>query len=529
MPLRKDAILEWKTDLACDPKRRRRMYTACTVPVEGCWAPSVHADCNHNEIHALLKRSLGPTPTADPDARHPVSNVFRRLRVLARNWGGSRWSYLETAQSYSGLLRRRYLDAERSLRVDGPVYHRDAQLGAFLKAEKFGYGKFGKPRMIFPRSPRYNLALASFLKPFEHWLWGYLTAKRLFGGSSTRVVAKGLNLTARAGLIAKKFKSFSDCVVFEVDGAAFEAHVDVWQLRKEHGVYLAAHSGDHELARLLKRQEVNEGVTKGGVKFSRAGGRASGDFNTGMGNTLIMLSVVVAVLRTYNLPFDVLADGDNCLIFLDAHNSSRVVGDFAQTALRMSGHEMVLERPVQILEQVRFGQCAPVELSPGRWRMVRDWRKVISQMTSSHANLVQPAFVKRYLRGVAQCELSLHVGVPVAQAFAARLLHVTEGEKAVDDHFYRDYEALGVELARREQAKFKEPTNCARLSFARAFGLEPDAQLQLESDLNGLDVEVGPWAAEESPWEHGLLNARPGLVDKFFDATEQIEAQGLGT
>jgi hypothetical protein len=494
------------------------MYTACNIGslIEGCWAPSVHANCNHNEIFALLKRSLAPTPWADPLQRKPVLAVFRRLRSIVRRWGGSRWSHLETAQSYTGALRRRYIDAETSLR-DDPLADKDSKLGAFLKAEKFGYGKYGKPRMIFPRSPRYNLALASFLKPFEHWLWGYLTARRLFGGSNTRVVAKGLNGVERAGLIRRKFKSFANCVCFEVDGQAFEAHVDVWQLQQEHAVYLAAHSGDRELASLLVRQLVNEGTTPGGVKFSRSGGRASGDFNTGMGNTLIMLAVVVAVLRHINVKFDTLADGDNALVFLERGDADRVVSCFHTLALQISGHEMVLERPVSVLEGIRFGQCAPVELSQGKWQMVRDWRKVISQMTSSHAHLQQPAFIAPYLRGVAQCELSLNSGVPVIQNLARRLVVVTEGAKAVQDHMYRDYEVLGVRVSSRHLAKFVEPTAVARASFCRAFGVEPDAQIEMERDLDLVDLNVCEWEIEDSPWASAqLLDSRPGLVDKFY-------------
>jgi hypothetical protein len=38
------------------------MFTAWCSQIEGCWVPSVHADCNHNEVSALLKRSLAPTP-----------------------------------------------------------------------------------------------------------------------------------------------------------------------------------------------------------------------------------------------------------------------------------------------------------------------------------------------------------------------------------------------------------------------------------------------------------------------------------
>lgn len=535
--MRDDACLELKTELGCDPKGRRKMYTAwaaTTSPyTEGCWVPSVHANCNHNEVVSLLKRSLGPTPLAGELERLPVIRQFKRLANVARAFGGSRWSHLETAQSYTGLLRRRYLEAERSLREDGPLVRADSMLAAFLKAEKFGAAKLGKPRMIFPRSPRYNLQLASWLKPFEHWLWGYLTAKRFFGGSNTRVVAKGLNMAQRGMLIARKFKSLVNCVVFEVDGAAFEAHCDVWQLQQEHAIYLAAYSGDPELAATLARQLVNEGFTPGGVRFSRAGGRASGDFNTGMGNTLIMSAVVVAVLRHLRVRFDLLVDGDNALVFLPGDVAERVLKCFAPLALSFSGHEMVLERPVDYIEGVRFGQSAPVEIQPDRWTMVRDWRKVVSQMTSNHAHLEQPAFVRPFLRGVAFCELSLHVGVPVAQSLANRIVHVTEGAKAVGAQFYREYEAMGVRVDSAMLTKFREPCATARRSFHRAFGLSPEAQVETERYLSSIDVVVDSWVPEESPWSHGdWLSARPGIAESWYDKpclSGPMPGVGLGT
>lgn len=533
LPLREGAYLEHKQDLGCH-KESRKMYTVWAAGnIEGCWVPSVHTNCNHNETHALLKRSLAPTPCADKTERIPVLKWFRKLRYVAKRFGGERWSHLETAQSYTGLLRRRYLEAERSLREDGPITRSDSKLAAFLKAEKFGAAKYGKPRMIFPRSPRYNLQLASWLKPFEHWLWGYLTAKRFFGGSNTRIVAKGLNMTQRANLIVRKFKSFADCVVFEVDGAAFEAHVDVWQLKKEHEVYLAAYGSDPELAATLARQLVNEGTTPGGVKFSRAGGRASGDFNTGMGNTLIMSAVVVAVLKHLNVPFDVLVDGDNALVFMPQSVSARVVECFAPLALRISGHEMVLENPVNHIEGIRFGQSAPVQVQKDKWTMVRDWRKVVSQMTSNHANLVQPKFCLPYLRGVGFCELSLHKGVPVSQNLARRLVHVTEGAKAVGAHFYREYEAMGVGIGSAYEARFSEPSSVARQSFYLAFGLDPEEQIEVERRLDNAVINVERWDPEDSPWKFGSYAcARPGLAEGWFDEPDRggpLPGVGLGT
>jgi len=101
-------------------------------------------------------------------------------------------------------------------------------------------------------------------------------------------VGKGLNPRQRANLIVRKFNQFRDCVVFEVDGKAFEAHVTVPQLEQEHSVYDVAYQ-DARLRKVLSRQLELAGVTANGVKFSRPGGRASGDYNTGMGNTLVML------------------------------------------------------------------------------------------------------------------------------------------------------------------------------------------------------------------------------------------------
>jgi len=312
-------------------------------------------------------------------------------------------------------------------------------------------------------------------------------------------------------------RNFASCVVFEVDGAAFEAHVDVWQLLEEQGVYLAAHGGAAGLASLLARQLVNEGSTRGGLRFSRAGGRASGDFNTGMGNTLIMLAVVVAVMKSLQIPFDLLVDGDNALVFMSQCDSARVVSCFSDLALQFSGHEMVLERPVTRVEDVRFGQCAPVEVRTGVWMMVRDWTKVISQMTSSHAHLNHVAFVRPYLRGVAWCEMALNRGVPVIQAYARHLLALTVGAKAVDASFYRDYEALGVDVANRERTIFEEPTAVARDSFSLAFGVTPDEQLDLERALCNTVLRLDKcWRPEESPWHMGLADARPGLVDQFL-------------
>jgi hypothetical protein len=459
----------------------------------GCWVPYVHANCNHNETVALLKRSLGPTPEP-ADGCSALKPAFKRLARVASRYGGDKWDYLETAKSYTGALRRRYLEAERSLREDGRLSSSDYLLKAFLKAEKLGE-KVAKPRLIFPRSPRYCLALASWLKPFEHWLWGNLQSVGTRGVKKTRVVAKGLNAVERANLIRRKMRHVRDCVVFEVDGKAFEAHQGVEQLRLEHTIYGAAYPGATDLQRLLAVQLKMCGKTAGGVRFEREGGRASGDFNTGMGTTLVMLSVVDTVMRlTGARQYDCLVDGDNALIFLRRADVPLVVPRFHDLAKHVSGHEMVLERPVDYFEGVRFGQSQPV-LADGKWRMVRDWRKVLSGGTASHRWLNEPRFAREYLRGVGICESHLNRGVPILGKWAETLLTRTEIGRSVRMEPHRDYQVLGVRFEGLEAGQYRPPTREARETFARAFGVEPELQVEIEAWLargQALVVPVQP-------------------------------------
>ncbi|AZT88668.1 RNA-dependent RNA polymerase [Setosphaeria turcica ambiguivirus 1] len=459
------------------------MRTLGATGLPGTFVPACHARCPHNEIAALLKRSLAPLPV---QAFSPLGDdtlrCFKQLRMFVRKYVDGTWSHLQVAQSYNGRLRNRYLEAERSLRVDGPVEPRDWRIDAFLKVEKFNCeNKFAKPRLIFPRSPRYNLDLATRLKPFEHWLWGRLTAQTFSTGGIGRVVAKGLNQRQRANLIKKKMENLDGCVVCEVDGQAFEAHVSKWQLMEEHKVYSAAFPGDKGLKRLLAAQLNLSGRLSCGAKFSREGGRASGDFNTGMGNSIIMLVVVVAVLRRHKVPFDLLVDGDNALVFLRGVDASLVLSTFAHDVLHQCGHEMTLEEPTTVLERVTFGRSSPV-YTTGGWTMVRDWRRVVSQALSSHIYLREPNFRKEWVRGVVSAELSLALGVPVLQAYFSRLQSQWGGPEGVRAHPHADLLFKGAWFAKADQVK--PITQEARLSFERAFGLAPDDQVRTEHAIS---------------------------------------------
>lgn len=452
--------------------------------VPGGWAPMVHSVCPHNELSALMMRTLAPTPPmVSAELGNDVKEMFGIFRRFVRRYDGVKWSNLQTASSYSGRLRRRYLEAWASLEEQRFLDRFDFVLKPFLKAEKFNVAaKWPKPRMIFPRSPRYNLRLASWLKPFEHWLWGRLLGRHLFGVGESRVVAKGLSPRRRANLIGRKFRSLEDCVVVEVDGKAFEAHIGKDQLAEEHSIYLAAFGGDTRLAAMLRHQLMLKGRLSCGARFSREGGRASGDFNTGMGNSIIMLCVVGAVMRRLfsGLPWDILVDGDNALLFVRGVDRA-LLDSLPDLVLAASGHELAVEKQVRVFEEIRFGQSAPMDLGMGRgFTMVRDFRKVLSNSTASHRWLREASFATRWLSGVAGCELSLARGVPILQSYAAALYR-RFGHVSFPDFPFEDYLVMGAWFASGDDVL--EVSEEARLSFERAFGVSPDVQVSMERDI----------------------------------------------
>lgn len=484
----------------CWPSRRRMYW--CHVPeITGVWAPAIHSDCIHNEYTSLAMRTLGQTP-ADPGSR-TINLITKELRNQIRKMNIDRMSRDEVIRGYKGRLYKRYSEAKVSLDQEGELTKHDKTLKSFLKAEKFNpLLKPSKPRMINARSPRYNLELATYLKPIEHALW-----KRLKGGSTrrSRAVGKGLNHYQRADLIGRKMEEIGDgCVVFEVDGKAWEAHVLQSDLRREHSVYRAAFPGDRHLSTMLDVQLNLAGKTTNGIRFFRPGCRASGDFNTGLGNTLLMYIVIVAAFRELttiygNFKWDMLADGDNCLVFIEGRLASKIHARFAEVVSTVSAQELAVEKPTTILEEVVFGQSNPVCVD-GRYRMVRHPFKILSGAFSSyrhydHLQIKRGMVTTKYstgirvLKAVAQCELYMASGLPVLQSyFSSALQQLQAVPDLVDPTDFMEGRYLEVlahsSWSEIRQTKLVDVVETTRHSFYLAFGIEPERQVAMEEKLS---------------------------------------------
>jgi len=420
-------------------------------------------------------------------------------------------SLAEVVESYRGNRRlyARYTEAFNSLMSDGYATSRDARVKAFVKGEKLANYKVFKPRVIMARDPRYNLELATYLRPIEHAFYAHFRGWGRSFYTHTRLVGKGLNPCQRAELIRRKMMSRAGMVAMEIDGKSFESHFSKPVLSAEHGVYKSL-CPSRRLARLLDMQLEFDG-RGGDVRFHAVGVRASGDYNTGLGNTLVMCGLVLMVARTVKTKFDFLADGDNAIIFVNRGDIDVWTSQINPICIR-AGFEMALEPPVLDLAEVPFGQSKPLLVEGVGWTMVRNPMKVLSHAASGYQHYKELVGGLRVLKSVAYCEAVLSRGVPVLSAFAATLLklthHVKFSRAELSDFEYTAVLAKGVAWERARQIPVATST---RLGFERSWGISVERQLEMERQLSKLPELPSEWCP--SRYDPEVPNAQ---IDKYW-------------
>lgn len=482
------------------------MYRVHSPDLPGVWQPHVHESCVHNMVAGLTQRTMGPVVVATPEGNELLGGSFREIRkVLTHRVGDVRqWDLSQVVESYkSKRLRVRYAKAMETILTDGPAEPDHAKVKAFVKAEKTKSSKLVKPRIIMARDPVYNLELASFLKPIEHCMYGNLRGWGKLFYTRTRLVGKGLNSQERAALIKQKFERVPDAVAFEVDGKSFESHISVAALTNEHKVYTSL-LRSRRLRQLLSWQVKTRG--KGcGVRYQVKGVRASGDFNTGMGNTLIMLSVMHAAFKRLRCRFDALVDGDNAVCFVSRSDLERISDTFPAVCVEL-GFRMEVGPVASFLEEVVFGQSKPVETANG-WTMVRDPLKVLSHAACGYRHYGDPKGGIKVLKSVALCEGVLNEGVPVLQEYAQWMLKSLGKVKAAAGAQLESYEyerVLPTALA-SSGMKLKPISAAVRESFERAWGLSVEAQLDMERRIRGMKLSYGPWLEPDLVTSDGIV------------------------
>lgn len=429
-------------------------------------------------------------PTPDPGhfaaTMHPVRTLLSKY--LPRTTPLSLPSVVET---FRGRKKQIYQQALESL-MRRSVSQKDAEVKVFVKYEKtdFTSKKDPVPRVISPRDPRYNLELAAFLRKVEEPIFESLS--HLFEGF--RTVFKGINAAESGKCMFDLWSQFKRPVAVGLDASRFDQHVSRQALEWEHSLYpLCFPKAYHKrLGRLLSWQVKNtcRGYTNDGkLKYTKEGGRMSGDMNTSLGNCILMCSMIKQYADTRGVRVLLANNGDDCVVFMEQEDLARFSAGLDQWFTAM-GFTMTVEEPVYNFEEIEFCQTHPVYTGPGfgDYIMMRHPRRAISKDSVSLHRFQSDRQYRGWLDAVGTGGLSMTGGLPVFQ------------------EFYRCYQRYGAPHRQPVQAQswgvrslqkgmvrsYGPVSPASRYSFWLAFGITPDEQLLLEDYYRKFSLDSAP-------------------------------------
>jgi len=396
-------------------------------------------------------------------------------------------SFEEVLSCYSGRRLEVYTRARDSLKRTF-LTDRDAWLTTFVKCEKINFTAKPDacPRVINPRSPRFNLGLARFIKHLEKPCYAAIddlfNKRRRF---KNRTVMKGLNAELLGKEVSAIWNQYNNPVAVRLDAKRFDQHVSAAALRYEHSLWTSLYAGDDksELAWLLNAQVLNQCVCRcrdGELRFCISGMRMSGDMNTSSGNVILMCSMMHAFLNFLDQKYGTLGlslinNGDDCLLIGEREVTQHVVNEVEGFFLDY-GFEMDIEGTTDVLEEAKFCQTHMLDLGD-RVVAVRSYPEAIAKDCTSFLAMNNATEFNAWRKAIGECGMALCSGVPIFQEFYTCLLRGVGKVKA-----NRGNNMTGAEfLAMGMKANYHEPTLKARVSFWRAFGVLPEQQRSMEA------------------------------------------------
>ena len=475
------------TENGRSPKQRRFIEV---LGVGSKFQFGVHNNTLVNLRRGLVERvfyverdgGLAPPPPPEPEVFERSLGGYRDKLVgmLGDSRPMSRDEFLLMRRPSKRKVYQQAIDS-LSLR---PVERKDAYMATFVKNEKINFTKKPDPapRVIQPRTPRYNVEVGCMISHREHDI--YECIDTIWGG---RTVMKGYNARETGEAVAAAWSEFKDPVAIGLDAERFDQHCSVDALIFEHSTYLAMYSGRRlrKLARLLRWQLNNIGfgrASDGTIRYVRRGCRMSGDMNTALGNVLLVCLMGKRFVDELGLRARFLNNGDDCTLIFERCHLQVVVERLRPWFLRY-GYSMKVEDPVFHLEGIEFCQMHPVWTVDG-WVMVRNSLVALSK-DAIITRFETPETVQKWMHMVGKAGQALTSGIPIHQAYYECFIRsgvqggrMTEFEE--NEGFWR--------LARGLSAKHSEVHPQTRFSFYLAFGIVPDMQVALEDMYEQLVV-----------------------------------------
>jgi hypothetical protein len=392
------------------------------------------------------------------------------------------YSRSDVVEMYTGQKRRIYQAAMESLMVD-PLVKVDSHLKTFIKFEKTNINK--APRIINPRSTRYTLELARYLKKLEKPV--YAAINRLFKSRAKATVIKGFNVYETADVIRTKWDQFVDPVSVAGDITKLDMHISIDALKFEHSVYNGIFKS-RKLKRLLSWQLLNKGrayFKDGHVSFFMRGTRSSGDINTSLGNVIIVCAVIYSFMRTFGVKMELCNNGDDFSIILE--RSQLHILDKLPMWFELAGFVLKMETPVDAFEQIEFCQTQPV-FDGKQWRMVRNPFTCFRKDTICTMPVMVSSQYEMWLKAVGDGNGVLTVGLPIFQSMYAAFRR--SGKQYSAEFYQRVYKNTSMFERTHgiEEATLTPVSQDARYSFYVAFGILPDLQRCVEAYFDKLHI-----------------------------------------
>lgn len=417
-------------------------------------------------------------------------------------------THRQFVDGYKGRKRVVYERALAELSSGDYSIAEDAKVSVFIKHEKTDRTskRDPVPRVISPRNPRFNIRLGRYLKPLEERIFKSLG--KLFGH---RTVMKGMDVRQTAKIMREKWDMFHHPVAVGLDASRFDQHVSVEALEFEHNVYLDCFkTSEHrkKLGNILKHQLENKctGYAEdGSLHYTTNGTRMSGDMNTSLGNCVLMCTMIHAYLEHVGVSGQLANNGDDCVVFMEKSDLGKFSTGLFDWFWDM-GFNMAIEPAVYEFAHIEFCQCKPVFDGHG-WIMCRNPITAIAKdavLLKSNFNMSR---YRLWLKAVGQGGLAIAGGIPIFQNFyqmcvrngvssytRARKNDVVRLDAISSDEilpfFMREHGIKGNEVA-------KTITPECRASFWEAWGVTPDAQIQLEKYYD--DFTVGEFGDDWVP------------------------------
>jgi len=453
----------------------------------------VHNNSHCNVERALVERVL--TVKLDGVRAAPPQPAVGHIKIVLRDFRKKLLHYVgripsmsteEFVDTYTGAKRKKYAATVGQLDIN-PLRRQDAYISPFIKDEKTNLSRKENPcpRMIQPRSMRFNVAIGIHLKPMEKPIFRAIA--RIFGSTT---VMKGLNAQQRGQCAHSKWSRFIKPVAVMLDASRFDQHCSRQVIDWEHGVEEAIAGDRVELRRLNRMRRMNKCFVRtecGGFKYTLNGVRMSGDMDTAMANCLTMCAMTYAFMTDLRIQkYEYMNDGDDGVLFLEQHDLDLVLNSF-MSWFHLCGYTMKLEGVAYELEQVEFCQARPIYDGVG-WKFVRDPYICLGKDSISLRNDISREGMIDLRNSVGWCGASLAGDMPIFCEYYRSMISGSRPEET--------YETGMQFLAKGMTPIFKTPTTEARLSFWKAYGIFPDLQIAIEELIRNSDYQINSPAVQ---------------------------------